>query len=144
MAGGAARHALLLIVLLSRELKPLKNLAQTLRSRSPDATDTLPTHGVPTEVRPLLDALNHLFARTQEMMARERRFTSDAAHELRSPLAALKVQTDVAQLSLTIPGRSLKRWGNCMRASTAPPGWWTSFSPCRARTHWIILMTSNP
>jgi len=89
---------LLLIVLLSRELKPLKKLAQTLRLRSPDATDTLPVQGVPTEVRPLLDSLNHLFTRTQEMMARERRFTSDAAHELRSPLAALKVQTDVAQL----------------------------------------------
>lgn len=44
---------LLLIVLLSRELKPLKKLAQTLRSRSPDATDKLPTEGVPTEVRPL-------------------------------------------------------------------------------------------
>jgi len=89
---------LLLIVLLSRELKPLKKLAQTLRLRSPDATDTLPVQGVPTEVRPLLDSLNHLFTRTQEMMARERRFTSDAAHGLRSPLAALKVQTDVAQL----------------------------------------------
>ena len=102
---------LLLIVLLIRELKPLKNLARTLRSRSPDATDTLPTHGVPTEVRPLLDALNHLFARTQEMMARERRFTSDAAHELRSPLAALKVQTDVAQLSLDDPGAQSKALG---------------------------------
>ncbi|MDU6454511.1 MAG: ATP-binding protein, partial [Enterobacter hormaechei] len=79
--------------------------------RSPDATDTLPTHGVPTEVRPLLDALNHLFARTQEMMARERRFTSDAAHELRSPLAALKVQTDVAQLSLDDPGAQSKALG---------------------------------
>ena len=94
---------LLLIVLLSRELHPLKKLAQTLRLRSPDATDRLPTHGVPVEVRPLLDALNHLFARTQEMMAHERRFTSDAAHELRSPLTALKVQTDVAQLSLDDP-----------------------------------------
>ena len=82
---------LLLIVLLSRELKPLKKLAQTLRARSPDATDALPTQGVPAEVRPLLDSLNHLFARTQEMMTRERRFTSDAAHELRSPLAALDV-----------------------------------------------------
>ncbi len=59
----------------------------------------LNTQGVPREVRPLLDALNHLFARTHTMMTRERRFTSDAAHELRSPLAALKVQTDVAQLS---------------------------------------------
>ena len=94
---------LLLIVLLSRELKPLKKLAQTLRARSPDATDALPTQGVPAEVRPLLDSLNHLFARTQEMMTRERRFTSDAAHELRSPLAALKVQTEVAQLSLDDP-----------------------------------------
>ncbi|HDX4393248.1 TPA: two-component system sensor histidine kinase QseC [Enterobacter bugandensis] len=94
---------LLLIVLLSRELKPLKKLAQTLRSRSPDATDALTTQGVPAEVRPLLDSLNHLFTRTQEMMTRERRFTSDAAHELRSPLAALKVQTDVAQLSQDDP-----------------------------------------
>lgn len=94
---------LLLIVLLSQELKPLKKLAQTLRARSPDATDALPIQGVPAEVRPLLDSLNHLFARTQEMMTRERRFTSDAAHELRSPLAALKVQTDVAQLSQDDP-----------------------------------------
>ncbi|EKS7428922.1 TPA: two-component system sensor histidine kinase QseC [Enterobacter cancerogenus] len=99
---------LLLIVMLSRELKPLKNLAQTLRSRSPDATDTLLTQGVPAEVRPLLDSLNHLFTRTQEMMSRERRFTSDAAHELRSPLAALKVQTDVAQLYLDDPQAQAK------------------------------------
>ena len=86
-----------LIVLLNRELMPLKRLAQALRNRSPDATDRLDSD-VPPEVRPLLAALNHLFARTREMMNRERRFTSDAAHELRSPLAALKVQTDVAQL----------------------------------------------
>lgn len=91
---------LLLIVLLSRELRPLKRLAQSLHQRAPDATEKLATDGVPTEVRPLLDALNHLFDRTQEMMTRERRFTSDAAHELRSPLTALKVQTEVAQLSL--------------------------------------------
>ncbi|MFJ5981605.1 quorum sensing histidine kinase QseC [Enterobacter cancerogenus] len=99
---------LLLIVMLSRELKPLKKLAQTLRTRSPDATDTLSTQGVPAEVRPLLDSLNHLFTRTQEMMSRERRFTSDAAHELRSPLAALKVQTDVAQLYLDDPQAQAK------------------------------------
>ncbi|MCU6677615.1 quorum sensing histidine kinase QseC [Leclercia tamurae] len=99
---------LVLIVLLSRELWPLKKLAQTLRARSPDATDRLPTHGVPAEVSPLVDALNQLFARTGEMMARERRFTSDAAHELRSPLTALKVQTDVAQLSLDDPQAQAK------------------------------------
>lgn len=99
---------LVLIILLSRELWPLKKLAQTLRARSPDATDQLPTHGVPAEVSPLVEALNQLFARTGEMMARERRFTSDAAHELRSPLTALKVQTDVAQLSLDDPQAQAK------------------------------------
>jgi two-component system sensor histidine kinase QseC len=82
---------------------------------------------VPTEVRPLLDALNHLFTRTQEMMTRERRFTSDAAHELRSPLAALKVHTDVAQLSRMIRRRRKKRWHSCTRGSTGHRGWWISF-----------------
>ena len=99
---------LVLIVLLSRELRPLKKLSQTLRARTPDATDRLATQGVPIEVRPVVDALNQLFARTQAMMARERRFTSDAARELRSPLTALKVQTEVAQLSLDDPQAQAK------------------------------------
>lgn len=94
---------ILLIVLLSRELAPLKKLTRTLRNRSPEAAEPLSTDGVPGEVRPLVDALNQLFARSHEMMVRERRFTSDAAHELRSPLTALKVQTEVAQLSIDDP-----------------------------------------
>lgn len=94
---------LLLIVLLSRELAPLKKLANTLRARAPDSDETLNNENVPNEVRPLVDALNQLFIRTHDAMTRERRFTSDAAHELRSPLAALKVQTEVAQLSMDDP-----------------------------------------
>lgn len=77
---------LLLIVLLSRELAPLKKLATTLRTRAPDSAETLNSENVPSEVRPLVDALNQLFTRTHDTMIRERRFTSDAAHELRSPL----------------------------------------------------------
>ncbi|HFZ8995663.1 TPA: quorum sensing histidine kinase QseC [Citrobacter freundii] len=90
---------LILILLLSRELRPLKKLTQALRSRSPELETPLETKGVPSEVRPLVKALNLLFTRTHSMMLRERQFTSDAAHELRSPLTALKVQTEVAQLS---------------------------------------------
>ena len=100
----------LLIVLLSRELAPLKNLARTLRLRAPDSADSLSVEKIPAEVRPLVEALNQLFRRTHDAMLRERRFTSDAAHELRSPLAALKVQTEVAQLSWTIPKGVRKRW----------------------------------
>lgn len=90
---------LLLIMLLHRELRPLKKLAQALRLRDPESDAPLSSTGVPSEVRPLVDSLNQLFTRIHKMMVRERRFTSDAAHELRSPLTALKVQTEVAQLS---------------------------------------------
>ncbi len=116
----------LLIVLLSRELAPLKNLARTLRLRAPDSADSLSVEKIPAEVRPLVEALNQLFRRTHDVMLRERRFTSDAAHELRSPLAALKVQTERRP---TLPGRSRsvrKRWISSTRGSIAPPDWWIS------------------
>ncbi|RTF23133.1 two-component system sensor histidine kinase QseC, partial [Serratia marcescens] len=70
-----------------------------LRRRAPDDAAPLDARQVPTEVRPLVDALNALFARINALLVRERRFTSDAAHELRSPLAALRVQTEVVQLA---------------------------------------------
>lgn len=90
---------LLLLWLVTHELAPLKRIAQQLRLRAPADERPLVEPRVPQEVRPLLDELNALFVRIGEMLQRERRFTSDAAHELRSPLAALKVQTEVAQLA---------------------------------------------
>ena len=92
---------IIMMVLLGRELAPLNKLALALRMRDPDSEKPLNATGVPSEVRPLVESLNQLFARTHAMMVRERRFTSDAAHELRSPLTALKVQTEVAQLTLS-------------------------------------------
>lgn len=90
---------LLLIWLVTREFAPLKQLTMGLRRRRPEDQTPLPLVSLPSEVQPLVGALNNLFARTGDMLVRERRFTSDAAHELRSPLAALKVQTEVAQLA---------------------------------------------
>lgn len=89
----------LLIWLVTRALSPLHRLAAQLSHRSPDDASQLATHYLPQEVKPLVSALNQLFTRTGELMLRERRFTSDAAHELRSPLAALRVQTEVAQMA---------------------------------------------
>ncbi|RRO02183.1 quorum sensing histidine kinase QseC [Pectobacterium aquaticum] len=89
----------LLFWLVTRELSPLKRITAELQQRSPDESTPLETQHIPQEVRPLANALNHLFSRISDMLVRERRFTSDAAHELRSPLAALKVQTEVAQLA---------------------------------------------
>ncbi|AIA69028.1 quorum sensing histidine kinase QseC [Pectobacterium atrosepticum] len=89
----------LLFWLVTRELSPLKRIAAELQLRSPDESTPLATQRIPQEVLPLVNALNLLFSRIHDMLTRERRFTSDAAHELRSPLAALKVQTEVAQLA---------------------------------------------
>lgn len=89
----------LLIWLVSYELRPLRKMAQELQRRAPDDSHPLETKSLPQEVLPLINALNQLFARTHALMVHERRFISDAAHELRSPLAALKVQAEVAQLA---------------------------------------------
>lgn len=90
---------LAMVVMLSVELRPLRRVADDLLHRAADETRPISTDKVPGEVLPLVHSLNALFARTQEMLVRERRFTSDAAHELRSPLAALRVQTEVVQLA---------------------------------------------
>ena len=90
---------LALILMVTLELRPLRRVAEGLRQRSPEDATPISTDKLPGEVLPLADALNSLFTRTGEMLVRERRFTSDAAHELRSPLAALRVQTEVVQLS---------------------------------------------
>jgi two-component system sensor histidine kinase QseC len=90
---------LLIALMVGRELRPLRTVAAGLRRRAPDDATPLDARQVPTEVRPLVDALNALFSRINALLVRERRFTSDAAHELRSPLAALRVQTEVVQLA---------------------------------------------
>lgn len=89
----------LMVLLVGRELRPLRKVAMALQQRAPDDATPINALQIPTEVRPLIDSLNTLFARIGAMLLRERRFTSDAAHELRSPLAALRVQTEVVQLA---------------------------------------------
>ena len=85
--------------LIYKELGPIKRLSQEIQTRKSGDVSLLNTEGLPVEILPLVKNLNQFFDRTSAMLQRERRFTSDAAHELRSPLAALRIQTEVAQLA---------------------------------------------
>ena len=84
---------------IGRGLRPLEHLRQLLASRTPDALTPVQTGPVSRDLRPLVDTLNHLLSRLGETLHRERRFTSDAAHELRSPLTAIKTHLQVARIT---------------------------------------------
>lgn len=92
-----------LFMLLSRELAPLHAIADELRARNPESTAPLDVSKAPSEVLPMVDALNGFFSRTNAMLARERSFISDAAHELRTPLTGLRIQAQVAARRETPP-----------------------------------------
>lgn len=81
--------------ILTRSIEPLRRSANAVAERSPDDLRPVGSADAPEEVRPLLTALDRLLGRVREALQRERRFTSDAAHELRSPLAAVRVNAQV-------------------------------------------------
>ena len=80
-----------------RGLSPLDAMSRALGKRRPDALAPLAERGLPEELKPLAASLNALLARLDAALGAQRRFTADAAHELRTPLAALKLQLDVAR-----------------------------------------------
>ena len=77
-----------------RALMPVRSLADTLDARDDESLDRLPVHGIPREIRPFLASINRLIDRLSDLMSRERRFVADAAHELRTPIAALVLQAE--------------------------------------------------
>lgn len=92
--------ALLIWLGVSRGLRPLAALSQQVAARDPNQLSPLSGSAVPVEVAPLVQALDDLFARIKTLLEHERQFTADAAHELRTPLAAIKIQAQVARAAI--------------------------------------------
>lgn len=87
------------ILIISRELAPLNKLAEDIKNRRSGDLSPLPADNIPSEILPLISAMNQLLAQIENMLERERSFIADSAHELRTPLTALKIQLEVAQMS---------------------------------------------
>ena len=88
--------AVLPVWLVSRALGGLRRLSSGADRIGPETADRrLATEGVDREVRPLVDALNRALARLVEAYERQKRFTADAAHELRTPLSSLRAHCEV-------------------------------------------------
>jgi two-component system sensor histidine kinase QseC len=95
--------------LIRRLMRPLEDTAKRINSKSPD--DLTPVEGgnPPRELQPMLDALNALMARLSSALESERRFTSDAAHELRTPLAGLRMRVQLIERELQLPDAHLQQ-----------------------------------
>jgi two-component system OmpR family sensor kinase len=83
--------------LLTRGLRPLQETSQRVSDRDASRLDPLPTDNVPAELLPLVQQINALLKRLEGSLDAQRRFLADAAHELRSPVAALALQAQLAE-----------------------------------------------
>jgi two-component system sensor histidine kinase QseC len=79
-----------------RGLRPLKALTQALSTREPGSREPVVLHDAPLELQPVLTALNGQFVRMEDALERERRFSADVAHELRTPLASAMINLESA------------------------------------------------
>ena len=99
---GAAAPILIVIPLswlvvgwaMDRMLRRLDALATEIAERSAMAPEPIPLAGVPSEVTPLVESMNGLIERLRSAVETQKRFLADAAHELRTPLAAMQIQVD--------------------------------------------------
>ena len=95
--------------LAAQNLAPLDRLARELGKREARSLAPLPTTGLPDEVAPLASALNALLERLRSALDAQRAFVADAAHELRSPLTALKLQLELLRREGDAEGREAAR-----------------------------------
>jgi two-component system, OmpR family, sensor histidine kinase TctE len=88
---------LLVWMALVRGIKPLNELEQRIRARKPDDLSPIEESFIPQEVAPLVSSINDLLDRLKTSLSTQKRFLADAAHQLKTPLAGLRMQAEMAQ-----------------------------------------------
>ncbi|MDZ7938570.1 MAG: sensor histidine kinase N-terminal domain-containing protein [Rhodoferax sp.] len=87
---------IVVLVVVQRVTKPVRSLSRQLQQRPEDDLTPLEAQALPREIQPLTDATNQVMQRLQHLLDHQKRFVRDAAHQLRTPLAVLKVQVQSA------------------------------------------------
>ena len=91
--------------IITRSLAPVERMRRQVAGRADDDLSPLPEHDLPDEVRPLVREINLLFERVGSAFAAQKNFVADAAHELRSPLTALRLQAEALRRAGDEAGR---------------------------------------
>ena len=81
---------------LSRGLSPLTTLQDSIRARRPDDLSPIDSRSVPEEISPLVRSLNEMLARLAQSIQSQKRFIADAAHQMKTPLAGMRMQSELA------------------------------------------------
>lgn len=97
--------AWLIWMAVGRGLRPLREIATEVRARDANTLAPLALRQMPDEIAPLSDALNQLLARLAQAIDTQRAFVADAAHALRTPLAALQLQAQLVERADSAPAR---------------------------------------
>jgi two-component system, OmpR family, sensor histidine kinase TctE len=109
---------LVVVLVVQRATRPVRDLSHALGARRDNDLTPLPTDGAPRELLPLLDATNQHMQRLAHLLAHQKRFVRDTSHQLRTPLAVLKLQVQSALREDVRPEQALEEIGHTVERAT--------------------------